>query len=178
MESPEPDSSANSYAADHSADDPYAHENATLAHTPSAAPVLWNQDPVMEGFLHTIKTNACFFYVLGALQAVLWLVLGNLLIVDGFLNIGLALIIHKFKSRVAAVLLLCVTALSVLGAVAYALTNGFGLLLLAPITLVFRVIASFKLVSTTFQLHAHEAEMQPMPMPPGPPVFNQGAPQW
>src|SRR5262245_10076544 len=187
MESQAPDSPAqSSYAPAHPADHyPYPHENAAIAHDPLAAPIRWdmNSDPVMEGFLKTIKANACFFYVLGTLQALLWLVVGNLLIVDGVLNIGLALIIHKFKSRVAAVLLLCLTGLSVLGAVIYALTNGFGLMLLAPITLIFRVIASIKLVSTTFQLYAHQAEMEPMQqmqqMPPAPPDFNQGAaPQW
>jgi hypothetical protein len=50
-------------------------------------------------------------------------------------------------------------------------------MLIAPVTLIFRIIASIKLVSITFQLHAHEAEMQPVP--PGPPVFNQAEqPQW
>jgi hypothetical protein len=173
-----PDSSAYSTGnAEDSTSDPHAQENATLAHNPSAAPIFWGNDPVKEGLLKTITGNACFFYVLGALQALLWFVVGNLLIVDAFLNIGLALIVHKFKSRAAAILLICVTGISVLGAVAYAFTNGFGLLMLAPITLIFRVIASIKLVSATFELHAHEAEMQPMP--PSPPVFNQNAsPQW
>src|SRR5256885_6113675 len=59
-----------------------------------------------EKLLKDIKSGAGFFYFIGGLQIVLWFVIGQLLIVDGIVNIVLAALVQKFKSRVAAVLLM------------------------------------------------------------------------
>jgi hypothetical protein len=137
------------------------------------------QDAEKEHLLTTLKKDSWLFYVIGGLQMVLWLVIGNLLIIDGFLNIGLSFLAHKFRSRVAAVLLLCVTVLSVIAAIFMMMMTGAAPSLLMPVAMIFRLVASIRMVYTTFKLRGYVEQEVVRVLPPPPPEFYQeGAPQW
>jgi hypothetical protein len=125
-----------------------------------------------------LKKDARLFYLIGGLQILLWLAVGHLLILDGIANITLAIFASKFKSRVAAIILLVLTILSVMMAISMYVSGELRINPLAPLILIGRLFASGRIVHSTYMLHKHA----PPPIyvePPPPPSFqNEGAPQW
>ena len=132
-----------------------------------------------EKLLKDLKSNAGLFYFVGGLQIVVWFFIGQLLIVDGVLNIGLAYLAKRFRSRAAAIVLLILTLLSVVGAFYLIGSTGHSPGVVFPLVIIFRVLASARIVSATFKLRKYAiAEAQPF-LPPPPPVFHQeAAPNW
>ena len=125
----------------------------------------------------TLKRDAILFYVVGALQCLLWLFMGNLMIVDGVLNISLAFIASQFKSRVAAVCLLGLTLLSVIMAIYMMATEEIKGNAIMAVVLMLRLYCSARMVQTTFWLKKNEVEN--FVLPPPPPVFHPENPaQW
>ncbi len=132
-----------------------------------------------EQLLHNLKRDSNLFYFIGGLQIVLWLFVGNLLIVDGIFNIGLSFVAHKLKSRVAAILLMLLTLLSVLAALMAFATGALHFNVFAAVLLIGRLTVSIRLVYTTFKLNAQVQVDVTRMMPPLPPVFhNDDGPQW
>ena len=135
-------------------------------------------DPARTKLLKNLKTDAIFFYVIGGLQILLWFVIGQLLIVDGFLNIGLSFVVYKFRSRVAAIFLLALQLLSVMVAIAE-VASGERPGLLFPIGMILRLLASGRMVQATFKLSGYVPEGPARVLPPPPPNFHpDGTPQW
>lgn len=135
------------------------------------APVInYADDATTATLLKNLKADSIFFYVIGGLQIILWLVIGKLMIVDGVLNIALSFLVHKFKSRVAALLLLGLTLLAILGAVA-AIAAGSRAGLIFPIGLILRLLASIRMVNAAFKLQGYAQESPARVMPPPPPNF-------
>lgn len=164
--------------ADSSVDAP-VHEAQFQTQNVSQPPANGAENPAIAQMLKNIKTDAIFFYVIGGLQILLWFVLGNLLIVDGVLNIGLSFLIHKFRSRVAAVFLLGLTVLTMISALMMMFTSGVNVGVLFPIMLLLRFAASLRMVQSTFKLSGYVEEVPLRPLPPPPPNFHPDtAPQW
>lgn len=132
-----------------------------------------------EQWLNRLKRDSRLFYVIGGLQILLWMFVGNLLIVDGVFNIGLSYVANKFRSRIAAICLMLLTAFSVLAALVALATGALRFNPLTPVVLIGRIIASVRMVYCTFKLNALPKVDVAHMMPPPPPVFNQeeGA-QW
>lgn len=148
------------------------------APAPAAKPVrsdFFDEDQLLTN----LKKDSYLFYFIGGLQMLLWFVVGNLLIFDGICNIGLSFVAHKFRSRIAAGLLLLLTIASVaMGMLAMAMT-GARLNLFIPLILLGRLAASIRMVYSTFRLNAQVAEDVTRMMPPLPPVFHkEDIPQW
>jgi len=120
--------------------------------------------------LKNLKADSIFFYVIGGLQIILWFVIGQLMIVDGVLNITLSFLVYKFKSRVAALFLLGLTLLAILGALA-AIATGSRAGLIFPVGLIFRLVASIRMVNAAFKLQGYAQESPAQVMPPPPPSF-------
>lgn len=132
-----------------------------------------------ELWLKNLKSDSRLFYFIGGLQTLAWFLIGNLLIVDAVLNIGLAFVAAKFKSRVAAICLFLLTVLSVMAAIlAFAVgEEGFGFNPLSLIVLVGRLLCSGRMIYSTFMLKKHAVKH--FVSPPPPPTFQpDGAPQW
>lgn len=130
-----------------------------------------------EQWLKNLKSDSRLFYFIGGLQLLLWFFLGDLLIVDGALNIGLAFLAYKFRSRVAAIFLCMLTVLSVMSAIMGFVTGPIGLNPLAVIILIGRLLCSGRMVYSTFMLRKHAVEH--FVSPPPPPTFQpDGSPQW
>jgi hypothetical protein len=125
------------------------------------------EDAATAKLLKNLKADSIFFYVIGGLQIILWFVIGQFMIVDGVLNITLSFLVYKFKSRVAALFLLGLTLLAILGTVAAIATGQRGGLIF-PIGMILRLLASIRMVNASFKLHglAHESSAQVMPPPP------------
>jgi hypothetical protein len=132
-----------------------------------------------EQLLRNLRKDSYLFYFIGGLQTLLWFVIGNLLIFDGICNIGLSFVAYKFRSRIAAVILLLLTVASVLiGMLAMAMT-GARFNLFVPLLLLGRLAASIRMVYSTFRLNAQVVEDVTRMMPPLPPVFHkEDMPQW
>lgn len=143
----------------------------------SQAPINhFGEDPAKAKLLKNIKSDATFFYIIGGIQTLAWFVIGELLIVDAALNIGLSFVVHKFKSRVAACFLLGVTLLAVLsGIVQIAAGERIGLLF--PVAMILRLFAAGRMVHATFKLNGYEAEGPAKALPPPPPNFHPDANQ-
>lgn len=137
----------------------------------------FHEDPEKEKLLKNLRRDAQFFYFVGGLQCFVWFFMGQLLIVDGLLNIGLSFIAHKYKSRVAAILLMLLMILGVLiGALVFALT-GMSKTPLLPIVLLVRLATSIRMVYSTFKLNGYsEAEVVRVLPPPPPSFYPQSAP--
>jgi hypothetical protein len=135
-------------------------------------------DPLVWLWVKNLKSDAVLFYFIGGLQTLLWFFIGNLLIVDGALNIGLAFLAYKFRSRVAAICLCILTVLSVGAAIlSFAFEGGFGLNPLSVIILIGRLLCSGRMIYSTFMLQKHAVEH--FVSPPPPPTFQpDGSPQW
>jgi len=137
------------------------------------------EDAAKAKLLKHLKADSIFFYFVGGMQVGLWFFMGHLLIVDGFLNIGLSFLVHKFKSRVAAIFLLGLTLLGLLfGLLAIALLGARAGVIL-PIALIVRVLSAARMVYTTFKLKGYVEEGPMKWLPPPPPDFqSEDAPQW
>jgi hypothetical protein len=144
-------------------------------------------DADAERLLSNLKKDSRLFYFIGGLQILLWFFVGQLLIVDAILNIGLSYLTFRFKSRVAAILLSLLTLLSVGAGVALVLI-GASLNMFIPLVLLWRLACGIRMVYTTFKLNAYEEVDVTRMMPPPPPVFQKedasqwgqpaGSPQW
>lgn len=135
------------------------------------APVVnYADDAETAKLLKNLKADSIFFYVIGGLQIILWFVLGQLMIVDGVLNITLSFLVYKFKSRVAALFLLSLTLLAILGMVA-AIGAGSTAGLIFPIGMIIRLMASIRMVNAAFKLQGYAQESPAQVMPPPPPNF-------
>lgn len=132
-----------------------------------------------EQMIRNLKRDSYVFYVIGGLQVLLWFAIGQLLIVDALFNIGLSFIASKFRSRIAAILLLCVTVLSVMIALGAAVMGTLHFNILAPLILLGRLAASIRMVYCTFKLNSLVAEDVTQMMPPLPPSFqDEDEAQW
>ena len=128
--------------------------------------------------LKNIKNDATFFYIIGGLQILLWFALGNLLIVDGILNISFSFLVHKFRSRVAACFLLALTVLSMIAAI-MEMASGAKFGVIAPVVMLLRLYSAFRMVQSTFKLKNYVEQDTFRPLPPPPPSFHpETAPQW
>ena len=136
----------------------------------------FGEDPAKAKFLKNITTDAIFFYVIGGLQMVVWVFLGQLLIVDAVLNIGLSFVVHKFKSRVAAVCLLGFTLLVALVGIAQ-MAAGERIGAFLPIVLILRLLAAGRMVQATFKLNGYVEQAPARVLPPPPPNFHPEANQ-
>ena len=138
----------------------------------------FTDDPVRAKLLKNIKTDAIFFYVIGGLQMLLWFVIGQLLIVDGILNITLSFLVFKFRSRVAAIFLFGLQLLSVMFAIGE-IASGERPGLIFPIGMILRLLASGRMIQATFKLNGYVPEGPAKVLPPPPPNFHpDGTPQW
>jgi hypothetical protein len=127
-------------------------------------------DADAERMLSNLKKDSRLFYGIGGLQILLWFFVGELMIVDGFFNIGLSYLTFKFKSRVAAILLALLTLLSAgVGLFTILVMGRFNLFI--PLILIWRLWCSVRMVYTTFKLHAYEEVDVRTMMPPLPPLF-------
>jgi hypothetical protein len=136
-------------------------------------------NPDEEQWVNRLKSDSRLFYFIGGLQILVWLFLGQWLILDGVLNIGLSYVTNRFRSRVAAILLVLLTLLSALSVLVAVAAGELRFNLLTPLVLIGRIIASSRMVYCTFKLNAHVKVDVAHVMPPLPPVFhNEDAPQW
>ena len=151
---------------------------APAAPAPAASAVNYGDEAATADLLKKLKNDSALFYVIGALQIVLWFVIGQLMIVDGVLNITLSFLVYKFKSRVAALFLLGLTLLAMLGTIV-AIAAGTYPGLILPIGMIIRLLASIRMVRAAFTLqgYAQKNGEQMMPLPPPPPNFYPEAPQ-
>jgi len=127
-----------------------------------------------------IVLNKCsrLFYFIGGVQILAWFFIGQLMIVDAILNIGLSYLSSRFKSRVAAILLALLTLLSVAANIALFLLEGRGNFFI-PLVLLWRLGCSIRMVYCTFKLNAYEAVDVTRMMPPLPPLFpRESESQW
>lgn len=158
--------------------EPPVHEAQFQTQDPSQPPANGPANPAIAQMIRNIKTDAIFFYVIGGLQILVWFALGQLLIVDGILNIGLSFLIYKFRSRVAAIFLLGLTLLSMASAFIM-MAEGAKVGVIFPIVLLLRFAASLRMVQSTFKLSGYVEESPARPLPPPPPNFHpEPAPQW
>ena len=128
------------------------------------------EDAATAKLLKNLKADSILFYVIGGLQIILWFVIGQLMIVDGLLNITLSFLVYKFKSRVAALFLLGLTLLAILATVAAIATGQRGGLIF-PIGMIIRLLASIRMVNASFKLQGLGQESPAQVMPPPPPNF-------
>ena len=132
-----------------------------------------------DQWLRILKRDSRLFYFIGGLQILLWLFIGKLLILDGVCNIGLSFLANRFRSRVAAILLLLLTLFSVLVAFLALATGALHFNLLTPLVLIGRLAVSIRMVSSTFKLNAHVQVDVSRIMPPLPPAFHpEEGTQW
>lgn len=158
--------------------DPPVHEAQFQTQNVSQPPANGAENPAIAQMLRNIKTDSIFFYVIGGLQIVVWFALGQLLIVDGLLNIGLSFLIYKFRSRVAAIFLLGLTLLSMIAAFIM-MFEGVNVGVIFPVVLLLRFAAALRMVQSTFKLSGYVEETPARPLPPPPPNFHpEPAPQW
>ena len=136
-------------------------------------------DADAERMLSNLKKDSRLFYGIGGLQILLWFFLGQLMIVDGFFNIGLSYLTFRFKSRVAAILLALMTLLSAGVGLLTILVMGGRFNFFMPLILLWRVGCSIRMIYTTFKLNAYEEVDVTTMMPPLPPLFpKKEAEQW
>jgi hypothetical protein len=163
------------------ADGPPEHELEQMQYQPPPTPARPIRTDIFDEdqLIRNLKKDSQLFYFIGGLQFVLWFVVGNFLIFDAVCNVGLSFVAHRFRSRIAAILLLLLTVASVIvGMVGMALT-GAHLNILVPILLLGRLAASIRMVYSTFRLNAQVVEDVSRMMPPLPPVFHkEDVPQW
>jgi hypothetical protein len=128
------------------------------------------EDAATANLLKKLKGDSIFFYVIGGLQIGLWFFLGQLMIVDGVLNITLSFLVYKFKSRVAALFLLALTLLAGLGTI-IAIASGERGGLIFPVGMIIRLLASIRMVKASFKLQGYAQESPAQVLPPPPPNF-------
>jgi hypothetical protein len=135
-------------------------------------------DADAERLLSNLKKDSRLFYGIGGLQILLWFFVGQLMIVDGFFNIGLSYLTFRFRSRVAAMLLALLTLISIgVGLLTILVMGRFNLFI--PLILIWRLACSIRMVYTTFKLHAYQEVDVTTMMPPLPPLIHkEDASQW
>jgi hypothetical protein len=159
------------------------------APTPTSGRHSQISDADAERLLRNLKKDSRLFYFIGGLQILAWFFIGQLLIVDAFFNIGLSYVTNRFRSRIAASLLLLLTLLSVMIGLLGMAMGGISFNLFIPLILLWRLGCSIRMVYTTFKLNAYEEVDVTRMMPPLPPVFHEeedasqwgqpaGSPQW
>ncbi len=164
-------------ADDHQFDQSQAY--ASPVPTGSSAGSFESHSAEEEQWLNRLKRDSRLFYFIGGLQILVWFFVGNLLILDGVLNIGLSYVANKFRSRIAAILLVLLTLLSVLAVLVAVAAGELRFNLLTPLVLIGRIIASARMVYCTFKLNDQVKVAVAHIMPPLPPVFhNEEAAQW
>ena len=147
--------------------DQYQYQQPNFAPPPV---VNYADDAATAKLLKDLKGGSIYFYVIGGLQILLWFFLGQLLIVDGILNITLSFLTYKFKSRVAALFLLGMTLLAVMLTVA-AIAAGERGATISPIGIFIRLWASIRMVNAAFKLQGYAKETPAQVLPPPPPNF-------
>lgn len=146
--------------------------------TPAAPVYNYGEDAVTAKLLKDLKGGSIYFYIIGGLQILLWFVLGQLMIVDGVLNITLSFLVHKFRSRVAALCLMGITLLAIMATVA-AFAAGEHSAMISPVGIIIRLWASIRMVKAAFQLHGYQPPSPAQVLPPPPPNFYpETAPQY
>jgi hypothetical protein len=164
------------------ADGPVDDQQMEQAHS-YAPPPATNPFPVYsfdeEQLVRRLRRDSHLFYFIGGLQTLAWLIVGHLLIVDAVFNVGLSFLANKFRSRIAAIVLLLLTLLSVMvGLIGFA-TGSVRFNPFVPLVLLGRLAVSIRIVYTTFKLNAHADQHIPHMMPPLPPAFhNEEGSQW
>jgi len=148
--------------------EPQPYQQAACA--PPAPVINYAADAETAQLLKRLRNDSIFFYVIGGLQIILWFVIGQLIIVDGVLNIMLSFLVHKFKSRIAALFLLGLTLLAMLGTIA-AIATGRVHGVIFPIGMIIRLLASIRMVRAAFKLQGQVQENTPQLLPPPPPNF-------
>ena len=106
-----------------------------------------------ESCYKTLKDVSIGFYVLAALQAVVGAFLAPSMIIDGLLIAGLAVLVQTIKSRIAAILLLLLTAVMLVTT----LMTFLGVAQLGGKNLWLALIATWcgvKAVEATFKYHS------------------------
>jgi hypothetical protein len=143
------------------------------------APVVnYADDAEKAALLKTLRGASIYFYVIGGLQILLWFALGQLMILDGIVNITLSFVMYKFRSRVAALLLLGLTLLAVLATIV-AFASGERTALISPIGVIIRIVVGVRMVKAAFNLQQYPKESAPQMLPPPPPNFYpEAAPQY
>jgi hypothetical protein len=93
-----------------------------------------------------------------------------MMIVDGVINIGLSFVMYKFRSRVAALLLLGLTLLAVLATIV-AFASGERGALISPIGVIVRIAVWHPHGKRRVQAACVWPESAPQVLPPPPPNF-------
>lgn len=164
-----------------------ANPDATIAE-PNYLPTQYMTDPPLppvnfaaqaekDRLLKRLKRGSIYFYVIGGLQILLWLAIGQFLIVEAAFNIIVAFLAYKFRSRFAALCLLGLTLLAVLsGIVLFA--EGTRPAFFSPIGIIIRLLVAGRMVQATFRLTSYVDEDARV-LPPPPPNFHpEPTPQW
>ena len=124
------------------ADDPTAQPDSYAQPASiSTKPHCQISDADANRLLSTLKKCSRLFYFIGGMQVLAWFFIGQLLIVDAVLNIGLSYLTFRFKSRVAAILLALLTLLSVVANLLVFLIAGRGNFFI-PLVLLWLVFGS------------------------------------
>jgi hypothetical protein len=149
---------------------PYQYQAQPQYFAPPAPTVNYGDDAATAKLLKDLKAGSIYFYVIGGIQILAWFVLGQLMIVDGVLNITLSFLVYKFRSRVAALCLMGITLLAIMFTVA-AFTAGDHTAMISPIGIIIRLWASIRMVNAAFKLQGYAQETPMQVMPPPPPNF-------
>ncbi len=155
------------------ADDPTAQPDSYAQPAPTPTkPRIQISEADADRLLSTLKKCSRLFYFIGGMQILAWFFIGQLLIVDAIMNIGLSYLTFRFKSRVAAILLALLTLLSVVANLLVFLIAGRGNFFI-PLVLLWRLGCSARMVYATFKLNTYEAVDVTRMMPPLPPLFHK-----
>ena len=157
-------------------DDDQQYESESQYSAPPAPVVNYGDEAEKAKLLKTLRSASIYFYVIGGLQILLWFVLGQMMIVDGVINITLSFVMYKFRSRVAALLLLGLTLLAVLATIV-AFASGERGALISPIGVIVRIAVSIRMINAAFKLQGYARESAPQVLPPPPPNFYPEAAQ-
>jgi membrane associated rhomboid family serine protease/uncharacterized Tic20 family protein len=116
-----------------------------------------------EGALKVVRDAAKGFYLIGGIQILLGIFIMGEMLFDGIALTILAFFLHKFASRIAAILLLLTSSASliitILNLAGITSQGGRNIWLAAVI-----VIASIRAVEATFRLQAEYKNTAPMPL--------------
>ena len=157
-------------------DDDPQYESESQHSAPPAPIVNYGDEAEKATLLKTLRSASIYFYVIGGLQILLWFVLGQMMIVDGVINITLSFVMYKFRSRVAALLLLGLTLLAVLATIV-AFASGERGALISPIGVIVRIAVSIRMINAAFKLQGYARESTAQVLPPPPPNFYPEAAQ-
>lgn len=126
---------------------------------PSVKQKLFGNIVTKEDALGVIRETSKGFYFFAALQGILgFMLIGMAALVDAALYAGLAFLLAKFRSRVAAVLLLLMSGVSLFTTLDTRINGGVGgqNLILAVVV----IWISIRAVQATFTFHRIEASVE------------------